>query len=180
MKPFYITLIAILSIITSIAPAKEEPLKKLEDVFAVTASPKDWHIESVSILKNNQPKELIPHFGDYLVTIKIRNISNRPIKIDTTRAFSSYIRPGQLTSKELLEYHKYREVFMNQCCHPAVYTVIAPNDTYTGSCRNLSKYEGKIMNLTAAGVTIGSYTVKQGHNTFKQNKVDNNSQQSNH
>ncbi len=133
------------------------------------SSAADLKIESISIIKSDQPKEIQEHMGDYIVEAKIRNVSKHPVQVQRYSVFNN-IRHDKLVDNKVItsyetDFHKNNSI----CCHPPEFDVIAPNEIYILRYRDSSRNKGKQMLLTIKGK---DKSIRLGHYLLELTKLD--------
>lgn len=128
-------------------------------VSSVSAS--ELKLESISIKDSNQPEELDEHRGDYIVEVKVRNISKNPVQVSRYSVSTSFVRDGSSNQSGGVKYDSNFHKYNSLCCHPELFDTIEVNQVYTLRFRDSSRNKGKKMFLSMRGkqgiIQIGSY-----------------------
>ena len=130
--------------------------KITKEISSLIIGSNNWKTESLNITKADDEVE---HLGDCVVVIKLRNTSNKSIKVASNRLHSQ-INRTQFTDDEFKKYLRIRYKIHHACCHPANYIEVLPNQIYTITYRESSQFEGKSIALSSELVQFGTYTLK--------------------
>jgi len=124
----------------------------------------DLSVESVSIKDSGQPEEFDNHSGDYIVELKVKNASDKEVKIQRYSVFTYFKelekRSGKKDFKGNTDFHKYNSI----CCHPPTYDSVKSGKHYIIRFRESSKNIGEERFVTikteSGTIQLAKYVVK--------------------